>query len=319
MKKILLIVVISIFAYNFTVGATLQRVILSHNGYLTQYDATIWQNAITDAVAGDTVYFTSGLFTGDLTIDKAITLIGVGISETDKIIYNNLAGVPYVSGSSTTLSSSIKVSIPGDVTLTSCLIEGFNFSGTTGITVTKPVTGLSVRRCKFYGPFKADASVTNLTLESCYIGSLYCANLTNPDVHNCYVSSLYTESVEGLYFTNCFFAQGSNVRNCYFTNCIVNPSHVYFSYNTYVNCMYASSDSNSTYTNCWYVNNGQSLTAEQIMEAGYIGTDGTIVGTFGGPAPFTFKPSQPYFEEGTVEYDAANKVLNVSMKIKRGE
>lgn len=319
MKKILLSVVISLFACNYTIGATLQRTILSHNGNLTQYDATVWKNAITDAVAGDTVYFTAGYFSGELTIDKPITLIGMGVSETDHLLYLNVAGVPYVPGSSTTLTSSVKVSIPGDVTLTSCLMEGFNFNGTTGITVTESVTGLSIRRCKFYGSFKAEAMVNNLTLESCYVGSLYCSNLTNPDVHNCCVSSLYTESIEGLNFTNCFFSQGSNVKNCYFTNCIVNASSTYFSYNTYVNCIYASSDSNSTYTNCWRFTNGQSLTAAEIAEKGYLGTDGTVVGIYGGLAPFTFRPSHPYIEEGTTEYDATNKVLNVSMKVKRGE
>ena len=78
MKKVILFV-FYILTASAALGQTLQRTLLSHNGNLTQYDANHWQKAFTNAVAGDTIYFTPGLFSGALTIDKPLTLIGAGV------------------------------------------------------------------------------------------------------------------------------------------------------------------------------------------------------------------------------------------------
>lgn len=74
--------------FNTAFGATVQRTILSHQGVITQYDAIHWSDAITNAVAGDTIYFTAGSFGDDnvnanLVIDKPITLIGAGVAASD--------------------------------------------------------------------------------------------------------------------------------------------------------------------------------------------------------------------------------------------
>lgn len=318
MKKIILSVVISMIAYNFALGATLQRAILSHNGNLTQYDNNNWQKAISDAVAGDTIYFTSGKFdsSSDVILNKPLTLIGPGVSMAD-CFNSKVYGDYYTSGESATIGR-LTISIAESDTLYACCFEGIVFSS--NIEPSSSLSKMTIRRCHIEGglyPLSSNNMVKDLTLESCYIGSLYGDRLVNPDIHNCFIKTVF--KADGFTFTNCTI-QGvntaSSLNNCYFVNCILNTSGHYC---TYVNCVHYGGYDDSTYTNCWTVSNPLTLTAEQILAAGYLGVDGSIVGPIGGPAPFTMKPSQPYIEDGNVEYDAANKVLNVSMKVKRGE
>ena len=51
----------------------------------------------------------------------------------------------------------------------------------------------------------------------------------------------------------------------------------------------------------------------------YYGNDNTVIGPLGGPAPFTFKPSQPYVASSALNYNATTKKLNVTMTINKGE
>ena len=82
MKKfcfLVLCLTVSVVVY----GATIPRAILSHNGVLTQYESNLWLNAFDDAAEGDIIYLTPGSFSGDLTITKAVSVIGSGIALSD--------------------------------------------------------------------------------------------------------------------------------------------------------------------------------------------------------------------------------------------
>lgn len=310
--------------------ATVQRTILSHKGTITQYDANHWQDAISDAVAGDTVYFTPGLFSipsagspcGDLIIDKPITLIGAGVSQTD-CFYSDVYKDYCTSGTSTTLKANVIISIPGALILKSTLLEGFYIPDGGSIGVTMPVTNLAIKRCQFAGGygggfFSASAAVTNLSMEQCCIGCLSGENLVNPDIHNCYIGNT-TDLPEGFELTNCIINNFSYAHNCTLINCGYREAYT-SSHNTFVNCMYADwGEANSTYTNCWRDEDLTALSETQIKDLGYIGTDGTAVGTFGGPAPFTLVPSQPYVSSSSVTYNKSTKKLNVNVTVKKGQ
>ena len=84
MKKFIITSILSSLVCVASFGQSLYRTILSHEGTLTHYNVEHWTDAISDAVAGDTVYFTSGYFPGDATITKEITLIGAGVAESDE-------------------------------------------------------------------------------------------------------------------------------------------------------------------------------------------------------------------------------------------
>jgi hypothetical protein len=311
-----------------TFGATVQRAILSHQGKLTQFDQNHWQEAIEQAVAGDTVFFTAGAFPGDLTITKAITLIGAGVGADDAFYKDTDIATAYAgcakAGESTTIEGNIAIAIPGNITLSRTLLENIRLSGN-GIAFTEPVTSPVIKRCQvgmIYtnwwsgGTLSASAEVTNLSLENCYIWNVSFENFENPDVHNCYFDKI-EPTREGTQFTNCAIMDIWGTSNCTFENCIVHFATG--SSNTCLNCLYDENLGNATVFNSWQVGGGQCLTKAQLQEGGYIGTDGTVVGPLGGPAPFTLIPAQPYVSSSLINYNKTTKKLTVNATVNKGK
>lgn len=329
MKRIAILVLSTVFCLSAT-GATLQRTILSHKGQLTQYDANHWKDAISDAVAGDTVYFTPGLFIGDIQITKPITLIGAGTSDTDafyKRYYENAATAyanSVTAGQSTTIQGSINIDIPGNIALTATLLEGFHLPDYCSIGVSQAVTNLAIRRCQLTGgyaggEFRANVPISNTTIESCFIKSFLGNNLVNADIHNCYFG-VVSELPEGFELTNCVIGSLNYSYNIQEVNCI-ECGRYESSHNTYVNCAYSNTDSNSSYSDCWYNYdvNTQNWAKEQLESGGYLGVDGTVIGPLGGASPFTLVPSQPYVSSSSIIYDKTTGKLNVNITVKKGQ
>ena len=321
MKKLCLLATIIAIVSNASYAATIQRTILSHKGKLTPYDLANWQGAINDAVAGDTVYFTPGVFSGGLGITKPITLIGAGIAETggfwyEKDINNAFAGCG-TTGTGTKIEDGIVVEIPGDVTLTATLLEGLAFGD---MRVAAPVTNLTLKRCQFDSFWSMDwgggiPAVTNSTFESCYIGGLSCAGMVNPDIHNCYIHGLRHASE--IDFLNCTVIEFYECSNNNFINCITSDLGA----SSFVNCVLRGNEvpSSPEYTNCWAYNEAQCLTVNQLTSNGFLGVDNTVVGPRGGVAPFTLIPAQPYVTSGSATYIKSTKKLNVNVTVKQGK
>lgn len=330
MKKNVLLTLLCTLICCVSFAATLQRTILSHKGKMTHYDVNHWTEAIADAVAGDTVFFTPGFFPGDATITKPITLIGAGVAETDAFWYSrdgikNACAGRGTTGQSTRISGSFFVNIEGNPTLTKNMFEGFIINN--DIVVSNSVRGLSIKRCNFryfYRAENSDAICTNLILESCYIASLRCGFMVDPDIHNCYFDELYLED-NPLTIRNCSFGNINGATDCTFVNCINSAwDHYNSGANTYVNCTIRNFiyDNGSTYTNCWehyYNNEAWALTTTELSSAGRIGDDGTVIGPLGGPAPFTLIPSQPYVSSSSLTYNKTTKKLNVNVTVKKGQ
>ena len=327
MKRIVFLVLSTVFCLSAT-GATLPRTILSHKGQLTQYDANHWQDAINDAVAGDTVYFTPGLFTGDIQITKPITLIGAGTSETDAFFRGKENSAAYADcgtpGQSTTIQGSINIDIPGNVTLTATLLEGLHLPDYCSIGVSQAVNNLTIRRCQLTGgygggEFRASVPISNTVIESCFIASFVGSNLVNADIHTCYFGTV-SDLPEGFEFTNCVIGSLNYSYNILEVNCI-ECGRYESSHNTYVNCAYSNTDSNSSYTDSWYNYdiNRQNWTKEKLEDEGCLGIDGTVIGPLGGSSPFMLVPSQPYVSSSSIVYDKTTGKLNVNITVKKGQ
>ena len=339
MKRLFLLATIIAIVSSASYAATLQRTILSHKGNLTQYDANHWQEAINDAVAGDTVFFTSGYFAGELTITKPITLIGAGVAEdnafwtgNDPYWYNGALADVYAgcakTGESTRIDGNVSINIPGKITLTKTLMEGFliyrdpwNSDGAS-VFIEQEITGVIIKRCQI-GWLSASAKSTNMVLENCFFNGLSPENWVEPNIHNCVIGQqIDARGTEGLEFTNCMLNDLLGAHNYTFVNCTIGTlgdANYYSTHNTYVNCIYQNSDGNSTYTNCWQNDSPNLFNKAQLQSGGYIGTDGTVVGPLGGVFPFTLIPSQPYVSSSTMTYNKSTKKLNVNVTIKQGK
>lgn len=326
MKKLFLLTVLCALVGTAAFGATVHRTILSHEGVLTQYDLSNWQGAITDAVDGDIVYFTSGTFSGDpLTINKRIALIGAGVAK-DDCFYKDVYGDYCTTGESTFLNVSIVIDIEGATKLDRPLMEGIAVTDCHQLEIKQAPAETTFKRCQFIYDrnisstgFFASSEVSGLILENCYFGKLDFNNMVNPTIRNCYVDLLDNARAETKFF-NCIIVTISGCTNCYFTNCGY-QSLWSSSYNTFVNCLYGgwSQDANSTYENC--INDGDfnGYTKAQLLEKNYLGNDGSVIGPLGGNYPFTLIPSQPSVQTNSINYDNSKKQLNVNLTIKQGK
>lgn len=329
MKKFIITSILSSLICVASFGQSLYRTILSHydsstgQTTLTQYDITHWTDAISNAVEGDTVYFTPGLFNSGFTINKPITLIGAGVAQSDLWCANETSGIQNaladcgISGQSTRIGGTITIDYEG--TLTETMLEGFLVNG--GLSINKSVTGLSVKRCHFGEDIRgADGvTVTNLTLESLRFRNLNCGHFVNPDIHNCYFETLNGQE-DPIALRNCSFSQ-VEAAGFTFLNCIDGDNYMYQNGNVYKNCIYETNaeGDGSTYENCHQYEDGWNLTKTELQTANYLGDDNTVIGPLGGTTPFTLIPSQPYVSSSSVTYDAGEKKLNVNITVKKGK
>jgi hypothetical protein len=54
---------------------------------------------------------------------------------------------------------------------------------------------------------------------------------------------------------------------------------------------------------------------EYFQQQGWLGTDGTIVGMYGGTTPFTLEPNAPKVTDYTIGVDTKTRMLNVKMTL----
>lgn len=59
---------------------------------------------------------------------------------------------------------------------------------------------------------------------------------------------------------------------------------------------------------CMYSNN-------ELIENGYIGNDGTVIGCFGGMTPYTLTLNVPVVTDAEVKLDAIEKRLDVKLTV----
>ena len=305
-------------------GATIPRAILSHDGVLTQYDLTHWQDAFTNAVDGDIIYLTPGSFHGNLTITKAVSVIGAGVALSNAFFSQDELETAYGGCASPSGSTVIEGDINIAVVSSShpTLIEGIVVPSWYGfepsVTISTAITNLTIRRCQFSNQFRATANVTNLVFEQNFASWFYCDNLITPTIRDCWFNNM--NNAVGLEFTNCMIGGGYDFNNCHFINCICLEKR---ENNTFTYCLTRdqTGTGNTFDEHCkipedWFF---YRKTKAQFLEANYLGNDGTVIGPLGGPAPFTFKPSQPYVASSALNYNATTKKLNVTMTINKGE
>ena len=318
MKKSLLLSVCLAFASLSSFGASLASIMLQHNGNVTMYDPDKMTAAITAAAKGDTIYLNEGAFVGDFTINKEITIIGAG--QDSKI------------------NGNITISIDNTPTLTAHMLDAVNISGYS-VTVSKALNNLKIRKC-YISTIKAAAALTDLNVDRSYINRVELStNYKSGNFINCYIYEVYSSNSSlqnTINYINCnifrLYQYNSNCMRGTFINSIING---YASTNNMQGCIFINTlykdfsiSTNSTIQNCYtsafsfteYTEektkiNYYTVAADYLKDNNYVGTDGTIVGMFGGATPYNLVPNVPTVTESKVTVDTATKKLNVSLKV----
>ena len=318
MKKSLLLSVCLAFASLSSFGASLASIMLQHNGSVTMFDPDKMTAAITAAAKGDTIYLSEGSFVGDFTINKEITIIGAG--QNSKI------------------SGNITIAIDNTPTLTTHMLDAVNLNGYT-VTVSKALKNLKIRKC-FISTIKATAALTDLNVDRSYINRVELSSYyKSGNLINCYIYEIYSSSSglqNTLNYINCnisrLYQYNTDCMRGTFINCIING---YYDTNGMQNCIFINTlyrgftiSNNSTIQNCYTSDfsftqyteektniNYYTVAADYLKDNNYVGTDGTIVGMFGGTTPYNLVPNVPTVTESKVTVDTATKKLNVSLKV----
>ena len=306
MMKKLFLSFVAVLMVSMTANAiTINKALLQHNGEVTLFDGNNIQDAVDAAADGDTIYLTLGTFK-PFTINKKITVRGTG--ETSIIDGN------------------VTIDIPNQQTLTSSVLEALAVSGT--VNVSSAVNDMILRKCKIAN-MTFDANVDGAVIDRCYITSTLTLSsyINGMTVVNTKLNSVqaHYEASNNTTFVNCNFEGALSPINFSATiiNSIINYTYNYntsgYSLNSciLINTLYGNiqKGTSSVLQNCYYCGSPTNLSISQLQSNGYLGTDGTIVGIYGGDTPFTLEPSVPKVTSSNLDLDNENKVLNVKLTV----
>ena len=303
MKKILLSVVCFIMVGIQSVQAQVAIAALHHNDSVKIYSSNALQSAVDDAVAGDTIYLSEGIFAG-FTVRKPIAIIGAG--------------------QTTIISTSIDLG-QYDTTIESGLILcGLNIIQSVGFYGV--INGARIMQCKINDTCDFQVEVLaaynffdNIEIIMSQIGTLSPGSsvkgLSVVASKIAYIPSggAHDGSVTIL---NCNIA-GDDSNKINFVNCII-PT---LGGGVYTNCLYSIPSTASVIHDCYqndFTLDGDlncSLSDAQLKAAGYLGSNGTWVGITGGEVKFSLVTPVAQVVDHTLEVDQAERKLKVTLKL----
>ena len=278
------------------------KAILHHDKKPTAiYDADKLSDALSAAVAGDTIYLSEGTFP-TFSLEKAITIKGAGTN--------------------TKISNGVTIDIPGNPTLTSSLLEAVEVNG--AITVKSDMTNFLIKMVKTTDLQFANQLNTNALVDRCHLDKFTITSaMTDFYVRNSYIWNLTSTSLKfnKCNFINCRIQGDWNKAAGRFINCelrrtgdntsikssILSYSLVY----SYYNSVHPSSYQEKVYFDA----NRDWFSVDDRLTKGYICKDGTVVGVEGGKTPYSLTPSGPKETSSTVKVSDSEKRLNVSITV----
>lgn len=329
MKHILLSILFS-FAAALTCHG--QMVMLQHNGKITATfsdDAsTCLPKAFEQAEDGDTLFLSKGHYWNAPTINKSITIIGVGASECT--LQNSLYGINITPEPNITISN---INIEG-VTITGQFYLGTSYSGEE-----RKIENITVKKSNIGGIFTFNIEIENATFESCKISNTTCiqghvkyltfknseidflqstfSTIALPKFLNC---NIIKEVGTDALFVNCIIAiAGRNVTSYLGEgNILINTLyHRLPNYDPAQNCLvqdcYATEKEIGTYKDAR--DNELLITEEELQQNNYLGTDGTVVGKSGGARPFSLDMHLPSITKNNYTMDKNNKKVSMNVSV----
>ena len=307
MKKILLSMVCLMMMGMQSVQAQVAIAALHHNDSVKIYSASGLQNAINDAVEGDTIYLSEGMF-GGFTVTKPIAIIGAG--------------------QTTSISSNVTIGKSGNTIEDGLLLSGLNI--VQDVTFIGNVSGVRISQCNIAVDCdmnnSSSYSFDNIEILMSKIGGLLLANAVKGlTVVASKISRVNSDGADegSVTILNCNVNDSnkgySSGGNNNFVNCIIGTAGP----GVYQNCLYKTTYSNYPVLYDCYQNSdftldddlNCSLTDDELKAAGYVGVDNTWVGINGGEVQYSLVMPVVQVTEHSVEVDQTERKLKVSLKL----
>lgn len=289
-------------------------VMLHHNGQAKYYMYYQIQNAVDDAVAGDTIYLSEGTFQ-PFNVNKRIMVRGAG--------------------STTLIEGDCEINISGTAKLTMPVLDAMCFSGS--VTVKRAYKQFTLRKCKMQNLiWDENNEFWDAKVEQCYFTNRL--NLPNNvkefNAFNSKIQVLYPhdytqgqatfehcniveicDTISGTTFNSCSLVKCTKFTSAKSkTNiiaCILNSCCLYY-WNEY-----SLSWSNCVLTNCVKANYNDSVDfpGYDSYKKYYSDLDGTYIGAYGGQHPFTQWPEVPGVTQYKMSIDSATKTMKVKLTV----
>ena len=251
-------------------------VILQHAGNETYFEAQDAQAAMDAAVEGDTLVFAELGSYPTITMNKKVYIISSGYLR-------------------------INLEIPGNPSLDECLFQ--TYQHWISIYVKSDLQRLYLNDTFLYVYANTEnVTVGSLEMDRCLIwGIWYNSGLKKIVANNSqFFWSLYSsgenDAVESAKFTNCYFEMEQlNITNATFNNCILrynSDSQFTITGCTFNKCLMNNEDvwvmgEGSSKTDCYDLDGDTfSNDKDYLTTNNYLGSDGTVVGEYGGTNPF---------------------------------
>jgi len=302
MKKLFLLAIAA--AVGIAANAqTRQMAVLNHDGeYSTFYGETSLQKAIDAASDGDKITLAPGFY-NDITVTKSITIIGAGMSgnanETTRI--NSVIIDPRENASETE---------PAKYRVENLVIsDRLHLNG--GIVT-------DIAKCKI-GNITGNPEIANITnCDITNVGQLYSWNPQHNNMTNSVITTEYFGYGPYPNFVNCIFTKRVPERGVFKDCIIIEGGQWAINAECSVSgCKYIG-DAEDFFRFVGYDGNesapadAQVFTADGFYEltpeyaAKWLGKDGSQAGIYGGPAPFTTTPSNPFISKFNIAHETTD-------------
>lgn len=332
MKRHLFLLAVLILSSIYAMAEVAPTVMLSHNGVRTMFMWDEVQKAVDAAVDGDTIYLSNGTFES-FNVTKRIMVRGTGYD--------------------TIISGGCTIYISGQTNLTMPVLDAMTFTG--NISVTSAYGQFTIRKCRMNSLNFTESEFHDVKLDRCDIqGTLHLTQKVKE--FNCFNTRIKTlkphDYLHGsAYFDHCNIREINDTILATFDNCVLRYCKANTQGNYYGTCISGcrlnyciypviNNSSNTTiyshyidrgkeiiqgvflynpsvsFNNCYEV----TIDAENVVGYGsssYLGSDGTMVGCYGGQHPFRLTPELPRVTKSAVQVDAENKKLNVTLTLSK--
>lgn len=203
-------------SFNNTVQAA--DIIVDYNG---GGDYTTIQAAINAASNGDIIYIWDGIYTQNVVVNKSVSIIGNGTTNTNVV-------------SPGASANGIFQITSNNVNISYLSFDGINASGVYGIKNTGDnlkIVNCNFSRCKKDGIYTSNTNYTNISNCNFYFtgfndyrGGVYCYQSENITVDSCNFNHSYPTPISDVSPTGVFIRESNNVlvNNCYFYKILSN-------------------------------------------------------------------------------------------------
>lgn len=294
---------------------TAPTVMLSHNGVTTLYKYYQVQNAVDDAVEGDTIFLSEGTFQ-PFNVNKRIMVRGAG--------------------ETTIIEGNCEIDISGEEKLTMPVLDAMVFNG--DVKVISAYKQFTLRKCQMSNLMWDDThEFYDTKFDLCYVTNWLHLPVNVKELNafnskfqvlrpydyeqgevtfeHCNIYEI-CDTIRGAVFNSCYVRSCTKfsgaASNCNLIGCVLN-SCVYRKYDSFLG------RAGLSWYNCTIINCSDLGSSDYTVDFGsdkYISAiDGTCIGIWGGQHPFSLWPEVPGVTKYNLSIDAATKTMTVKLTV----